>query len=243
MVAFSLLQTSVGFWALNRVGTAEENRPIFASAQAPLGLEETFATIATVTGERAIARTAPERSADTLASFLPVSPQGSPQVFLVTNEVRTGTEVAWYEVLLPVQPNGTTGFVRARDVDVATSPYRLEVDTARYTLTLWNGAEPMSTYPVGIGTGETPTPRGFFYLTSLLKPPAENTIYGKYAYGLSAHAEAADDWYGNGVIGLHGTNDPTSVGRPSSNGCLRMRNDDITELAGLLPLGTPILIR
>ncbi|HEX2240693.1 MAG TPA: L,D-transpeptidase, partial [Actinomycetota bacterium] len=76
-----------------------------------------------------------------------------------------------------------------------------------------------------------------------LKPPSDNSIYGKFAYGLSAYAEAADDWYGNGVIGLHGTNDPTSVGRPASHGCIRMRNEDITELARLLPLGTPILIR
>ncbi len=238
-----MLQASTGVWALNRIERAEDKGHVFATARAPLALEESYATIATVTGERAIARVDPDRRADAIASFLPVSPQGSPQVFLVTDEVAEETEVEWYEVLLPVQPNGTTGFIRAKDLDVTTSPYRLEVDTARYTLTLWNGADPMSTYAVGIGTGDTPTPKGYFYLTSLLKPPAENSIYGKFAYGLSAYAEAADDWYGNGVIGLHGTNDPTSVGRPASHGCIRMRNEDISELAGLLPLGTPILIR
>lgn len=227
---------------MNRLAVADANRPVFTSARSPLGLEESSATIGTVTGERAIAFEAPDRTADVVASFLAVSPQGSPQVFLVTDEVTAGGGGKWYEVLLPIQPNGSTGFIRARDLEVTESPYRLEVDTTLFTLTLWNGADPMSTYAVGIGTGGTPTPRGFFYLTSLLKPPTDNSIYGKFAYGLSAYAEAADDWSGNGVIGLHGTNDPTSVGRPASHGCIRMRNEDITELARLLPLGTPILI-
>jgi lipoprotein-anchoring transpeptidase ErfK/SrfK len=47
---------------------------------------------------------------------------------------------------------------------------------------------------------------------------------------------------GPGQIGLHGTDDAASIGSAASHGCVRMTNDDITALAQLLPLGTPITI-
>jgi lipoprotein-anchoring transpeptidase ErfK/SrfK len=48
---------------------------------------------------------------------------------------------------------------------------------------------------------------------------------------------------GGGIVGLHGTNDPTSIGRRVSHGCIRMRNADIRALVRILPLGTLVTIR
>jgi lipoprotein-anchoring transpeptidase ErfK/SrfK len=50
------------------------------------------------------------------------------------------------------------------------------------------------------------------------------------------------NWELGGIIGLHGTNDPSSIGRNSSHGCIRMLNEDILRLRKILPLGTPIVI-
>jgi lipoprotein-anchoring transpeptidase ErfK/SrfK len=47
---------------------------------------------------------------------------------------------------------------------------------------------------------------------------------------------------GPGQIGLHGTNAPRLLGRDVSHGCVRMRNQAITRLARMLPLGTPVRI-
>ncbi|HVB07135.1 MAG TPA: L,D-transpeptidase [Acidimicrobiales bacterium] len=44
-------------------------------------------------------------------------------------------------------------------------------------------------------------------------------------------------------MGLHGTNDPSSVGGNVSHGCLRVSNSTIVRLAGTLPLGTPVIIQ
>ena len=41
---------------------------------------------------------------------------------------------------------------------------------------------------------------------------------------------------------MHGTDDAASIGQSASHGCIRLFNEDITTLAGLLPLGTPITI-
>ncbi|MDQ4133917.1 MAG: L,D-transpeptidase, partial [Actinomycetota bacterium] len=44
------------------------------------------------------------------------------------------------------------------------------------------------------------------------------------------------------VVGIHGTNDPSGLGRSVSHGCIRMSNRGITALAKTLPLGTPVEI-
>ena len=46
---------------------------------------------------------------------------------------------------------------------------------------------------------------------------------------------------GNGYA-LHGTNQPSSIGRSVSHGCIRLRNEDIAKLYEIVPVGTPIYI-
>jgi lipoprotein-anchoring transpeptidase ErfK/SrfK len=162
---------------------------------------------------------------------------GAPLTFLLADDGGDG----WYEVLLPVRPNGSTGWVSEDDVTVAAVPYRLEMSVARNELTVLQGDEVLRTMPAASGTGDTPTPLGLFYLTELLVPT--NTGYGPYAYGLSGFSEVLDSFGGGpGQIGLHGTDDPDSVGRSVSAGCIRLSDEDITYLAELLPLGTPVHI-
>jgi lipoprotein-anchoring transpeptidase ErfK/SrfK len=65
-------------------------------------------------------------------------------------------------------------------------------------------------------------------------------VYGEYAYGLSAFSDVLKNWAGGGIIGIHGTNDPSSIGDRRSHGCIRMYNKDIRQLVPILPLGTPV---
>jgi len=108
-------------------------------------------------------------------------------------------------------------------------------------VSLYHGTTLVTTYTAATGTGGTPTPHGSFYLTELLAPT--NTGYGPYAFGLSAFSEVLNSFGGGpGQIGLHGTDDAASIGTAASHGCIRVSNADITTLAKLLPLGTPITI-
>ena len=43
--------------------------------------------------------------------------------------------------------------------------------------------------------------------------------------------------------GIHGTNNPASIGKAVSKGCIRMYNHDVEELARTVPIGTPVHIR
>jgi len=46
----------------------------------------------------------------------------------------------------------------------------------------------------------------------------------------------------NGVYAIHGTNNPGSVGRFVSHGCIRMYNRDIRELYSMVAVGTPVIV-
>ena len=46
---------------------------------------------------------------------------------------------------------------------------------------------------------------------------------------------------GNGYA-LHGTNQPSSIGRSVSHGCIRLRNEDIQKLYETVAVGTPVYI-
>lgn len=165
-------------------------------------------------------------------------PSGAPLTFLLDSR-----EGDWLKVMLPVRPNGSTGWIRAEDGDVLGLPYRIDVSRGQHEVRLYKLDELVQTYPVGIGTQDTPTPGGTFYLKELLSPTNQDGAYGPYAYGLSGFSDALSSFAGGeGVIGLHGTNQPDSIGSDVSSGCIRMRNEDITALAELLPLGTPVRI-
>jgi lipoprotein-anchoring transpeptidase ErfK/SrfK len=189
-----------------------------------------------------VARVAPRVKAAMVARFDRKNVFSSPQVFLLEKEVVNSRGQRWFKALLPIRPNGTYGFVPAIDLSLRRTYYRLELSLSAFRLRLFEGCELVKKYRVGIGTGETPTPVGRFYINTLLKPRDPGTIYGTYAYGLSAYSNVLTYWKYGGFIGLHGTNQPSSIGKRSSHGCIRMLNRDIEELVGILPLGTPITI-
>jgi lipoprotein-anchoring transpeptidase ErfK/SrfK len=163
---------------------------------------------------------------------------GAPLVFLVEKQTP-----GWLQVDLPVRPNGSTGWVRATDVNVTPIIYRVSIQLRAFHITVWRGSDVILSEPVGLGTGSTPTPGGKYYIKELLKPPNPNGAYGPYAYGLSGFSNVLTSFAGgDGVVGIHGTNDPSGIGRSVSHGCIRMSNSGITKLAKILPLGTPVEI-
>jgi len=149
----------------------------------------------------------------------------------------------WLKVLLPIRPNGSTGWVASSSVHVTWDPYRVVVDLSAHRLTLLDVGRPLLRAPVAVGAKSTPTPRGTFYITSLLRPPHPAGAYGPYAFGLSGYSPVLKSFAGGpGELGLHGTNASWSIGRSVTHGCVRVRNGVITMLAGRLPLGTPVVV-
>jgi lipoprotein-anchoring transpeptidase ErfK/SrfK len=166
-------------------------------------------------------------------------PSGGPLVFVVDELGADG----WHRVLLPVRPNGTTGWIKENSVTFTRHNYRILVELDQFHLTVFDHERPVFETTVGVATENTPTPGGRYFITELIQPPVSNSVYGAYAYGLSGYSDVLEEFAGgDGQLGLHGTNDPDSIGTRVSNGCIRMRNEDIIHLVTIegIPLGTPV---
>ncbi|HXF71579.1 MAG TPA: L,D-transpeptidase [Actinomycetota bacterium] len=157
---------------------------------------------------------------------------------LLVRDVRPG---GWVEVLLPLRPNGTTGWVRAEDARLFRPRLRIEVDLSERTLLLERGGRVLRRIRVGIGRPTTPTPTGRFYVW--VKVPQRNPRgpYGSLALGLSGFSEVLERWPGEGRLAIHGTVDPGDRGARVSAGCIRVYNPDLRALRRV-PLGTPVVI-
>lgn len=88
----------------------------------------------------------------------------------------------------------------------------------------------IKSYPVGIGKMLTATPTGTFKIIN--KAPNPGGPYGAMWMGLSKPH-----------YGIHGTNDPQSIGKLVSKGCVRMHNEDVLALSKIVPIGTTVVIR
>jgi lipoprotein-anchoring transpeptidase ErfK/SrfK len=162
-----------------------------------------------------------------------------PQVFLVEQQRKDG----WVKVLLAERPNGSTGWVRASDVQLIPNPYHLEVSLGDRKITVFQGTKSIYVGPVASGAPDTPTPPGTYYTRVLIQAPDPNTVYGPFAYGLSAHSDVLTEYNGGDAeVGVHGNNDASVLGKSVTHGCIRMDNDQITKLSKVLPLGTPVEI-
>jgi lipoprotein-anchoring transpeptidase ErfK/SrfK len=164
--------------------------------------------------------------------------EGLPLVFLV--QQRQGD---WLEVELNTRPNQTTGWIRASDVTLRQTTYRIVVSLASRTLTVYDGQSPVIEANVAIGTTSTPTPRGNYYIDGAVRTPDPTGVYGPYQLSIAAFSEVLMS-FGSGVgqIAFHGTNAPSLIGSAVSNGCIRMSNADVTRLANTVPVGTPVTI-
>lgn len=164
--------------------------------------------------------------------------EGLPLVFLV--QQRQGD---WLEVQLNTRPNQTTAWIRAADVSLRQVTQRIVVSLASRSLTVYDGQTPIMEAPVAIGDPTTPTPRGNYFVDGAVRTPDPGGVYGPYQISVAAFSEVLMT-FGSGVgqIAFHGTNAPGLVGSAVSNGCLRMRNADITRLANTVEIGTPVQI-
>ncbi len=94
-------------------------------------------------------------------------------------------------------------------------------------------------FRVGIGKDESPTPTGTFQILSRLRNPrwdppggGKSIPYGdpRNELGSAWMAIANDEWPKTASYGIHGTKDPRTVGTRCSNGCVRLKNPQVTEL-------------
>ncbi len=120
---------------------------------------------------------------------------------------------------------------------------RIVISIPDRKLVLLRGGHVMKVYDVAVGKPSTPSPEGEFRIAGRLKNP---TWYapGKIV-GPGKSNPLGTRWMGLGYkgYGIHGTNEPRSIGKAASHGCIRMRQRDLEELFELADVGTSVELR
>lgn len=110
-----------------------------------------------------------------------------------------------------------------------TIPYRIEVSVNSRWLRLFKDGVLQKQYPIAVGRMLHDTPIGNFIIIN--KVPNPGGPFGTMWMSLSKEH-----------YGIHGTNNPSSIGHAVSHGCIRMYNSDVEELARTVPIGTQVFI-
>jgi L,D-transpeptidase catalytic domain len=151
-------------------------------------------------------------------------------------------EPVWYRVQLPMRPNGAVGYVRANAVSVRPVRTRIEVDLSSRRLALFRDGRLVLRTTAGTGTSKTPTPTGRYYVNQRFRVRDAGSPFGPAAIGISAFSPVLTGWAQGGPIAIHGTSDPSSVGRAASHGCLRLQNRVVLRLLWATKTGSPVVI-
>lgn len=165
------------------------------------------------------------------------TPSGTPLVFVIEGEWAD-----WYKVRVPAPPADTTGWVRAGDVEVSEHEVRITVDLHDRLLTAREGGEIVLRAPIAVGRIDAPEP-GPSFVTDRVAVSNPNTGYGAYAMPLAGYENGEATFFrGQGLVAIHGTDTPLSLGQTVAKGSVALANDDARILYELAPLGTPVEI-
>ena len=124
----------------------------------------------------------------------------------------------------------------------AVAELSLEVDVADRELRVAQNGSAVRKYDISVGKQKNPTPIGSFKIRKIIWNPSWKPPDEKWARGKSAKPPGhpqnpmkrvkiffkEPDYY------IHGTDETESLGRAGSHGCIRMDEDEVTELAKLL---------
>lgn len=113
------------------------------------------------------------------------------------------------------------------------------VDKASFSLYWIQNGVLKNIYPIATGRPRTPTVPGFWLIGKKEVMPNPNTSWGVRRLRIYRDHEFQRHWSG---YAIHGTNRPPSIGTEASHGCVRMFNEDVTELWQEIEIGTPVII-
>ncbi len=139
-----------------------------------------------------------------------------------------------YEFIVRINNKHRTSIRVGERLKILKGDVTVLVDKSDYTLTLLLDGHFIKQYPVGTGKSDK-TPEGKFIIDNKLVNPVWYSSDGIYQFGdpenvLGTRWIGFEDKKGLYGYGIHGTTDPNSIGKEMSNGCIRLRNEDVEDL-------------
>ena len=116
------------------------------------------------------------------------------------------------------------------------------INSRNNTLRYYASGSLVASYSCATGKSGTPTPQGKFEIFEKL---VNRPYYKQGIAGDSPNNPLGRRWmqFKSGGYAIHGTNAPSSIGTHASHGCVRMHNEDVIELYGMVPTGTTVIVK
>jgi LysM repeat protein len=151
------------------------------------------------------------------------------------------------ELVMRLNGLASPDIVAGLSMKVIQGPVNVEVLKGRYEIQAWLGDICVRVYQVGIGKTNS-TPEGTFVVKNkMINPPyqPQHKPKSEHRDGGARDNPLGTRWIDIGNhYGIHGTIDPTSIGRDVSEGCIRMNNKEVEELYDLVVQGgSKVVIR
>ena len=156
--------------------------------------------------------------------------------------MRTAAGDRYGKVQIPYTAKRRFGWIDLRGLTRSSTAVRVAADLSEHRVVVWRAGHVVLRVRAATGAPSTPTPTGDYFVTDRVPFPASSS-YGSFAFGISGiqpHLPAG--WSAGDQLAIHGTNDPSSIGRSVSAGCLRVSRSAIKHLKPLLKFGTPVVI-
>ncbi|MGZ0169937.1 MAG: L,D-transpeptidase family protein [Planctomycetales bacterium] len=126
---------------------------------------------------------------------------------------------------------------------VIKGPFSAFVDLSDFELTVHCHGFFVKRYQIGIGR-DSSTPVGKFAVLDRISTPQYTDPNGRVIEGGHPTNPLGTHWIDLGdSYGIHGTIDPSSIGKSKSAGCVRMRNEDVFEVYNFLVKDSEVVIR
>ncbi len=117
---------------------------------------------------------------------------------------------------------------------------RIVVSISDRKLAVMEADRVVKIFPTAVGAPHSPSPTGVFKIATSIEDPTWYTKGKVVPPGKSN--PLGTRWLGLTLkgYGIHGTSNPSSIGRNASHGCIRMRNHDVEELFKMVAVGDPV---
>ena len=144
---------------------------------------------------------------------------------------------------VPYTASSRSGWIPLAGLRDSWSSIEVHVSLSRHKLVVRRRGSVVFRAASATGSPSSPTPRGRYFVTDRVGFPSGGYL-GRFAFGLSGiQPRLPSGWTGGDQLAIHGTDDPSSIGRSASAGCVRVAPGTLRRLRPLLRLGTPVIIR
>jgi lipoprotein-anchoring transpeptidase ErfK/SrfK len=147
----------------------------------------------------------------------------------------------WGLVELPYTWPRREGWIRLRGLTRDETRVQVDVDLSQHMVTVRKFGTVVFRAPGATGASYSPTPVGEYFVTD--RVPFSGGALGSFAFGISGiQPRLPAGWSGGNQLAIHGTNNPSSIGRSVSAGCVRVSEATLDRLLPLLRYGTPVIV-